>query len=260
MEAAKIDYTELAEHYHLLFADWDIAIRNQAAYFDQIIRNTLETAGRRVLDATCGVGTQALGLAALGYDVTAADLCPASVGRLRREAGGRGVTIDARVTDIRNVFAAVGGGFDVVLSADNSLPHLLTDTDMIAALRQCFRCLRPGGLLVITVRDYAEPSSSRRQHTGLEHFETGGPERFVFQAWQWRGDTPIYDTTVLIVAADPQQWNLLQAQVTYRAWARCELAEMIRAAGFERLHCEPADGRPNKLALIARRPGGGADA
>ena len=36
---------------------------------------------------------------------------------------------------MRNAFACHGTGFDVVLSADNAIPHLLDDTEILRALR-----------------------------------------------------------------------------------------------------------------------------
>ena len=45
--------------------------------------------------------------------------------------------------------------FDVVISCDNSITHLLTDEDILLALRQMYACVRPGGGCVVTVRDYA---------------------------------------------------------------------------------------------------------
>jgi len=45
----------------------------------------------------------------------------------------------------------------VILAADNAFPHLLTDDALLTALRDCLRCLRSGGGLLLTVRDYGTP-------------------------------------------------------------------------------------------------------
>ena len=45
--------------------------------------------------------------------------------------------------------------FDAVIACDNSLPHLLTDDDLLAALVQLRRATAPGGVCAISVRDYA---------------------------------------------------------------------------------------------------------
>jgi hypothetical protein len=46
---------------------------------------------------------------------------------------------------MRGAFAQHGGGFDLVVSCDNSIPHLLSDAEISLALRQMLACLRPGG-------------------------------------------------------------------------------------------------------------------
>jgi len=49
-------YDALAENYHLIFADWEASIARQA----DVLAGLLGGA-RTVLDAACGIGTQALG-------------------------------------------------------------------------------------------------------------------------------------------------------------------------------------------------------
>ncbi|HSD81583.1 MAG TPA: methyltransferase domain-containing protein [Solirubrobacteraceae bacterium] len=43
-----------------------------------------------MLDASCGIGTQAIGLARAGFTVTATDISPVSVERCAREAAAAG--------------------------------------------------------------------------------------------------------------------------------------------------------------------------
>ena len=55
---------------------------------------------------------------------------------------------------MRRIDAHHGEGFDIVLSGDNSVPHLLCDEKILLALRGMYACLRPGGGCLITIRDY----------------------------------------------------------------------------------------------------------
>jgi 2-polyprenyl-3-methyl-5-hydroxy-6-metoxy-1,4-benzoquinol methylase len=55
-------YDDMASSYHLIFDDWDQAIERQRAILTRLMLGT-------VLDCTCGIGTQALGLARAGYDI-----------------------------------------------------------------------------------------------------------------------------------------------------------------------------------------------
>ena len=121
-------YDALAAHHHLLFADWPAAIAAHGAVLDRVIRAAGAT-GATLLDCACGIGTQALGLAARGYRVTGSDLSPAALARARREAAARGLEIDFRAADMRSLATSVPAGFDVVVAADNALADLIDDDD-----------------------------------------------------------------------------------------------------------------------------------
>ena len=94
-------YDEIATLYHLVYSDWNAAIAQQAAALDAIIREHVGPPPRSILDVSCGIGTQALGLAALGHAVTASDLSSAAVERAHREAAQRNLAIDFTVADMR---------------------------------------------------------------------------------------------------------------------------------------------------------------
>ncbi|MCH8155533.1 MAG: methyltransferase domain-containing protein [Proteobacteria bacterium] len=74
-------YDELSAQYHLLFADWDEAVARQGRVVDGLIGKLLGPGPKRVLDAACGIGTQAIGLAQRGHQVTGTDLSSAAVAR-----------------------------------------------------------------------------------------------------------------------------------------------------------------------------------
>ena len=99
----------------------------------------------------CGVGTQALGLAALGHRVTGSDVSAAAVAPAERERRSARLRIDFSVADMCAAAAHHGRQFDVVLACDNAVPHLLTDAELLAAFEAMFACARPGGGCLVTV-------------------------------------------------------------------------------------------------------------
>lgn len=54
-------YNRLAPFYHLLYGDWDAAVRNQGEALAQLLKGWGVGPGEPVLDAACGIGTQTLG-------------------------------------------------------------------------------------------------------------------------------------------------------------------------------------------------------
>ena len=115
-------YDELAPEYHLIYEDWNTAVEHQSVALDRLVRSRLPDA-QSVLDCSCGIGTQAIGLAGHGYNVHGTDVSERALDRARLEAIRRGLDIAFTACDIRNL-ERVHGTYDVVMSCDNALPHL----------------------------------------------------------------------------------------------------------------------------------------
>lgn len=64
------------------------------------------------------------------------------------------VDIDFFVSDFREIDTYIPLTFDVVISCDNSLPHLLDTNDMEIAAQNILEKLNPNGLFIASIRDY----------------------------------------------------------------------------------------------------------
>lgn len=251
-------YDDLAEDYHLVYADWRQSVRRQGETLDRLIRASHGGSPRSVLDGSCGIGTQAIGLALHGYDVHASDISTVAVERARREAASFEVDIAFNVTDMRSVADTILGTFDVVLTCDNSLPHLLTDADIDAALRNMRAKLAPDGLLIIGLRDYDALADDERPRLTPAQI-TGDPDRpvIVFQHWDWASDGSTYDLTLFLTRRDAGGWHTTARTTRYRALRRDELERMLARAelGDIRWHATEATGhhQPLVTARISRR-------
>jgi SAM-dependent methyltransferase len=144
-------YEVLADHYHLIFEDWDRSIQRQADLLSSVISQQLP-GPLTILDCACGIGTQSIGLATLGYRLLGCDLSPAEVARATREARQRGLDVEFRVSDMTKLEEIPETGFDVVSAFDNALPHL-TSEELIRAAGAMAAKLRPGGLFLASIRD-----------------------------------------------------------------------------------------------------------
>src|SRR5438045_1636439 len=109
-------YDGHAPYYHLLYPNWDASIRRQSLGLARVLGEFGVPSGSAVLDAACGVGTQALGLAELGYNVTASDLSPVAITRARAEAEARALPITFAVADLRRLSTAIDGRFAAVVA------------------------------------------------------------------------------------------------------------------------------------------------
>ena len=117
-------YDDIAEVYHLVYEDWEVAVRRFGRALHVQLTETLGDVPLRILDVSCGIVTQVLGLAAHGHRVVGSDLSPGAIARAQREARSRGLDVDLKVADMRRCDVEHGTGFDAVVCCDNSLPHL----------------------------------------------------------------------------------------------------------------------------------------
>ena len=154
-------YDGLAPLYHLIFEDSEATVARQGAQLAALIAERWGGDARSVHDAAVGIGTQSLGLLARGLHVTASDLSPAAVARARGEAARRGLRLPCAVADFRAV-PVRSESVDVVLVADNALPHLDSEAEIRGALVEWLRCARPGGGCLLTLRDYGAPPPRAR--------------------------------------------------------------------------------------------------
>src|SRR5262249_11367135 len=119
--------------------------------------------------------------------VIASDLSPGAVRRARQEAAARGLRLPAAVADFRALPMAAACA-DVVLIADNALPHLDTEADIMLALGECYRCTRPGGGCLISLRAYGPPPPAGPIEPHPYGQRSWNGRRYdVRQVWTWRG-------------------------------------------------------------------------
>lgn len=226
-------YDGLASEYHLLFGDWWPAALDHAAVVARLLTDHgVSAEGSQLLDCTCGIGTQALPLAALGYDVTAADLSARAVERARAEAQRRDIRLRTAVADVRRVDESVTDVFDAVISCDNALPHLLTDDDLEQALRSIRACLREGGVLLASIRDYDHLRQSRPDGVPISLHGSPGTRHGTGQAWTWSQDGNEVGVTLFVLTEGERTWGASVHETTYRALLRETFTAALRRSGF----------------------------
>ena len=78
-------YDQLAPYYKYLYPDWEASIIRQADNLDGIIQEHFSDKVNSILDVSCGIGTQSLGLANLGYLVSGSDLSSQAIQIAQKE-------------------------------------------------------------------------------------------------------------------------------------------------------------------------------
>jgi SAM-dependent methyltransferase len=228
-------YDHLADEYHLIFGDWERAMRRQGEVLDRLLRAQMCDECLSILDCSCGIGTQAIGLALYGHELTGTDLSPKSVERARKEAERLGVRIAFEVADFRVLEERVRGLFDAVISCDNALPHMLTREDLLRAARSIRSRLRTDGLFLASIRDYDALVRERPRSTVPSVFDSPEGKRISLQVWDWEDDGCAYTVHLFLLSGSEESWKVRHHQTRYKAVLRTELEDVLEEAGFENI-------------------------
>ena len=209
-------YDSLAGVYEFLAPEALLSPEGSAAAFSMVTAEL--PPGARVLDCACGTGTLAVGLALLGFEVSASDASPAMVARTRELAATRGMRLEVAQ---RTWEELSGGPFDCVLCVGNSLTHAAGRRGRRTALARMRSVLGGGGLLAITSRNWERP-----QAAGEDWVERGGRRARVWRAWR-DGDPR---TLAIEVAVEGETYAEV---LEYWPFTHEELDADLLAAGLE---------------------------
>ena len=137
MDIIQTFYDNMASQYDKLFMDWNATTQEQAVLLNRIFNNYGFNTNAHILDCACGIGTQAIGLASLGYPVTASDISDGELVEAKARAKSQGFSIRFEHADFCALTAVFSEQFDIVIAMDNALPHMLTGEALETAVGQC---------------------------------------------------------------------------------------------------------------------------
>lgn len=225
-------YDIFSKNYHLIYDNWDQEIKKQARIIKKIIfANHKKKSLSTILDCTCGIGTQAIGLAQLGFIVEGSDISPDAIRRAKKETTIRNLKIRYKVLDLLQL-SGIKKKFDVIISMDNALPHITNKNALITAFKEIKKCLSDKGIFIFSIRDYDKVLRKKATYTPPYFYKKGNTESILMQIWNWKNNN-IYEVHQHITAMDKNIWNHSHCYTTYRAYKRQELADLLKKSGFK---------------------------
>lgn len=231
-ESPEAFYDALAPAYDAIFDDWWVAALEHGRIVGGVLREAGVEPGARLLDCACGIGTQALPLAQLGYQVTGTDISAKAVARARAEAEARAIPAVFMAADMRVVDQTVPGNFEAVIACDNSVPHLLDNTDLDLALAAVSAALVRGGVFLASIRDYDALRAERPAGMpGVMRTRPGGRE-ITGQAWEWSDNGERIRIHLYVLREHPRGWNADVHTTHYRALRRDDFSAALQRANF----------------------------
>lgn len=228
MNIVQTFYDNLASQYDKLFLDWQSSTREQALLLDRLFRENGFDSTARILDCACGIGTQAIGLASMGYRMTASDISEGEIMEAKERAAKNNVQIRFERADFCALSETFTEQFDIIIAMDNALPHMLTKSSLETAVRSITGRLSEGGIFAASIRDYDEMLKLRPPYSPPYIHKTDGGQRVSFQTWDWKDDR--YKLIQYIID-DEKKLEISKFECEYRAVRREELTELLLISG-----------------------------
>ena len=152
-------YSLLSSHYEDWSPiDWYQNVKDQGRAYSEFLHARGFDTNARIVDLTCGMGTQIIGLAAQGYETLGIDLAPGQIERARSESKNFDLQIQPKweVLDALKASEVLQERYDVVLSCGNSVP-LLGELSYIEQLvLSAKNLLSQRGVFISVLIDYTE--------------------------------------------------------------------------------------------------------
>ena len=233
MDITQTFYDSMASQYDKLFLDWNAATHEQAVILDRIFRNNGFDRCASVLDCACGIGTQSIGLAALGYHVTASDISDGELTEAKKRAADNKVHIRFEHADFTALHHTFPETFDILICMDNALPHMLSHSALEAAIRSITGSIKEGGIFVASIRDYDALLMDKPPYSPPYIHKTASGQRVSFQTWTWEGD---HYKLIQYILDDGETLQASKFECEYRATRREELTDLLLASGCSQVN------------------------
>jgi SAM-dependent methyltransferase len=195
-----------------------------AADVEGIIGLTQLTTGSYILDIACGVGRHCSLFAECGYYVVGVDYSLFVLQEARKRVANPPVNVEFIRADMRSLpFAS--NMFHCTINIYNSWGYFESDDENMAVLLEAYRCLRPGGRLVLQYTNmWWKPN--REQSRRLE----------IQKDFRYTRETRFDEETGLWFGAEVYEW-LDRAEIRRDVWKMkiyrpAELDNFLHQAGF----------------------------
>jgi glycine/sarcosine N-methyltransferase len=230
-------YDSFANEYDL-FVNWPGRLAYERPYlYTTLSRAPRGDAGKpAVLDMACGTGQHALALAQRGYPASGADLSQGMIARARQNAAEHGLQARFEAAAFGELAQTFGReSFEAVLCLGNSLPHVLNQPELTAALRDFAAVLRPGGLLVLQNRNFDHVLTQKNRWMEPQSARDGQTEWLFVRFYDYLADGTIDFNILRLRREAAGAWQQQFTSTRLRPLTRTELGAALPQAGFEQV-------------------------
>ena len=209
------------------FVNWGERLPREMPFLDSALA---DRGARRILDVACGTGRHAVALAKEGYEVLGTDISEGMIRNAQRNAEAAGVSVAFLRAGFGALRTVTKDPYDAILCLGNSLPALLSEEELHAALEDMAHVLAPGGLLIIQNLNYDRVWTGRERFMPLQTHRQGDEEWLFLRFVDFHEKTLTFNMVVL--HRQVNSWGYAAESTELRPILKDELAKLLARAGF----------------------------
>ena len=221
-------YDSFAEYDAMV--NWEERLRRESPFLQGLLRRV---GARRVLDVGCGTGRHAIHLAEQGFEVVGVDPSQQMIERAVANAGDIAGASFTRA-GFGELRATVEGTFDAIICLGNTLPHILSQGDLVGALDDMAAMIRPGGVLVVQQLNYDRILAQRQRFLGLTEGKRGDTEYLFFRFYDFEGEAVTFNLAIMSRRGGGA-WEWRVESTRLQPILSTQLCESLMRSGFVRL-------------------------
>jgi glycine/sarcosine N-methyltransferase len=215
-----------------LFVNWEERLARELPFLEARL---IEHGARRVLDVACGTGHHAIALAKRGYEVVGTDVSEGMVNRARQNAEAAGVSATFRQVGFGRLSQTIERSFDAILCLGNSLPSVLSEEELGAALADMAALLVPGGVLIIQNLNYDRVWPRQERFMPLQSYRDGQEEWLFFRFVDFHPETLTFN--MVVFRGDDESWDYRREATELRPIFSEELNRLLGQWGLGDVDC-----------------------
>ncbi len=234
-------YDSLSQNYDR-FVNW----QNRLAHEMPFIVSQLESPGKEpsqisVLDTACGTGMHVIELKKRGYQAYGTDLNKAMILQALENAAAFNVSSCFKAVGFGEISQYVkknqfSGGFDALLCLGNSLPHILSRSDLDAALADFRECLASGGFLLIQNRNFDNVIQNRQRWMEPQSFHSKDGEWVFIRFYDFEPDGSIHFHILTLHRQESPEWEQHVESTHLFPWTAQTMTKALEEAGFTKIN------------------------
>lgn len=230
-------YDKLASIYDY-FVNWENRLAYELPFLEQELRKLgADPSQIQVMDTACGTGHHAIALANLGFQVSGSDLFPEMVSVADANARAAGMQVTFRTAGFGGISDTFRqpGEFDAVLCLGNSLPHVSCVADLDKALIDFKDLLRPGGLLLLQMRNFDLVMGEKKRWMEPQTVREGTTEWLFLRFYDFEADGRIQFNILSLHRKANAPWQTQLTSTHLYPIFSDQLSQELVALGFNNI-------------------------